>query len=121
MQSLLLHTPVDAIDGDGQTAVHLAARQRHVLVVWALLASDAAVATESVRQMTPLHEAAEGGHNGVAQALFAAGAAVNVETVDRETPLRMAASAGHTRVVQVPVVGSIRAESGEPTPQVTEE
>src|SRR4051812_41114582 len=66
---------VNAAQGDGLTALHLAAQEGNLEITKVLLAAKANVeAKTKIGDYTPLHLAASGAHLTVVQALLAAGA-----------------------------------------------
>jgi ankyrin repeat protein len=67
---------VDASTGDGQTALHWAARSGHEAVVRLLINNGANLDTKDDGQKTALARADEGGHKGTVQLLIANGALV---------------------------------------------
>jgi ankyrin repeat protein len=86
---------VNAAQGDGLTALHMAAEAGNLEVVQALLGANAKVtATTRIGAYTPLHVASAGAHTAVVEALIAAGADVAaVSTPAGSTPLHLAAKA----------------------------
>jgi ankyrin repeat protein len=85
----------NAAQGDGMTALHLAAQRSSLEVTKLLLGAGAKVsAVTRIGRFTPLHVAAEGAHLDVVQALLDAGAdpAALAEST-RATPLHLAAKA----------------------------
>ena len=101
----------NAAQGDGLTALHVAAQEGNVEIAEILVGAGARVAAVTrIGSFTPLHLAVEGGHIAVAQALLSAGAdpaAVAMPT--GATPLHLAAKAPNGE-------GAIRAllEKGAP-------
>jgi len=75
----------DAWSDDGQTALILAARNGHLVVVEALLRAGADPNHAMSDGRTALILAAEHGHLPVVEALLRAGADPNVETISSET------------------------------------
>jgi ankyrin repeat protein len=68
---------VNAAQGDGLTALHMAAESGNVEVAKALLGAGAKVAaTTRIGAYTPLHIASAGAHTAVVEALIAGGADV---------------------------------------------
>lgn len=90
---------VDALNGRGNTPLHVAARKGLTEVVAALLEASAAVDTSDVNDNTPLHFAAWKGHTEVVTALLAAGATVDATNEIGNTPLHYAALNCHTEAV----------------------
>jgi ankyrin repeat protein len=89
------HADVNAAEGDGLTALHVAAQEGNLQIVQLLLKSKANVAAKTrLGDYTPLHLAAEGAHADVVAALLQAGADVHaVTTYTGVTPLHLAAKA----------------------------
>lgn len=79
--------------GDGTTALHMAALEGHAEVVDLLLAAGAEVGgTTRIGAYTPLHLASQGGHGAVVSALLAKGADATLATTNSgATPLHLAA------------------------------
>ena len=79
--------------GDGMTALHMAALEGHADVVSVLLGAGAEVgATTRIGAYTPLHLASQGGHGAVVRALLEKGAdARRATTNSGTTPLHLAA------------------------------
>jgi ankyrin repeat protein len=86
---------VNAAQGDGLTALHMAAESGNVEVAKALLGAGAKVAaTTRIGAYTPLHIASAGAHTAVVEALIAGGADVAaVSSPAGSTPLHLAAKA----------------------------
>lgn len=86
---------VNAVQGDGVTALHWAAMKGDPELAQMLLVAGANVrAMTRFGGYTPLHVAAEYGSGRVIQALVQGGADVNVSTHTGATPLMLAAQAG---------------------------
>src|SRR5881394_2762183 len=85
----------NAAQGDGLTALHLAAQEGNLEITKLLLGAKANVeAKTKIGDYTPLHLAASGAHLTVVQALLAAGASpAAVTTTTGVTPLHLAAKA----------------------------
>jgi ankyrin repeat protein len=86
---------VNEAEGDGLTALHVAAEQGHAEIVELLLARGASASpTTRIGSYTPLHLAAMGGHAEVAEVLLDAGGNANAVTTNSGvTPLHLAAAA----------------------------
>ena len=91
----------NAAQGDGLSALHLAAQQGNLEVVKLLLGAKANVEAKTrIGDYTPLHLAAAEAHLGVVQALLAAGAnAGAVTTSTGVTPLHLAAKSLNGQLV----------------------
>ena len=79
--------------GDGMTALHMAALEGHADVVSVLLRAGAEVgATTRIGAYTPLHLASQAGHGAVVRALLGKGADATLATTNSgTTPLHLAA------------------------------
>ena len=85
---------------NGETILHLAARDGDAGAVEALLAAGANVMARTANGETPLHEGISNEVN-VVEALLAAGADVMARAGDGDTPLHGAAGAGNPAVVEI--------------------
>ena len=92
---------VDIRDGNGDTALHKAARGGHLQVIQVLVSSGADVNMKNKFGNTALHIAAHEGHLQVVQHLLSSGADVNMKDNDGDTALHMAARGGQLQVIQV--------------------
>ena len=91
---------VNAAQGDGMTALHIAAERGDADLVGILLTAGAnARATTRLGAYTPLHLASLAGHAKVVAALIAAGAPADLPTSTGATPLLLAARSGSTETV----------------------
>ena len=91
--------PVDALNGEGQTCLHVACHMGLLPAVQVLLAAGASTALPDASGGTPLHIACFRNHMDVVRALVEGGAALN--TISGVTPVCVAAQNGHTEIVQV--------------------
>ncbi len=93
---------VHGIDGQGRTALIVAASQVHVTIVEALLGAGSEVdATMRATGQTALLMAAKNGHREAVKMLAKAGADLNRRTHDtRQTPMVFAAARGDVNLVQ---------------------
>jgi uncharacterized protein len=91
MQQLLRENPklVFSKDGEGRTALHLAALQGQREAVELLLSKNAAVAARDNVGWTPLHCAARRGHQRIVELLIAHGANVRDKSNAGGTPLHV--------------------------------
>lgn len=85
----------NAAQGDGLTALHLAAQEGHIEIVGLLIGAGAEVEAKTrIGDYTPLHLASGGGHASVARSLLEAGADPGaMTTTTGVTPLHLAARA----------------------------
>ena len=91
----------NSVQGDGLTALHLAAQTGNLEVVRVLLRAGARVDAQTrIGAHTPLHLASQGAHSDVVKALLSAHADVAaITTTSGVTPLHLAAAAIHGEVV----------------------
>ena len=101
-------TDVNATDGLGETALHVAALRNNAELAKALLKNGADVNTGTTSRMggvypggTPLHAAAGKGHNAMVELLLAAGAEVNARDNFGDTPLCDAIGGRHRDTVRL--------------------
>jgi ankyrin repeat protein len=91
---------VNAVQGDGVTAMHWAARQGSVDLANTLIVAGANVrATTRFGAITPLHLAAERGSGPVVSLLLKGGADANAKSSTGATPLMFAAASGDTAAI----------------------
>ena len=91
---------VNEAQGDGTTALHLAAMKGDAELAQMLLVAGANHrATTRIGAYTPLYLAARGGHSAVVAALLAAGADPKAETTNGTTPLMIGAASGDTKTI----------------------
>ncbi len=90
---------IDQADGDGRTALHIAAARGNGRLVQQLLVLHADVAARDSRGATPLHLAARAGRTDVVGRLLAAGSNVNARSNDGTTPLFDAAVGADSEVI----------------------
>lgn len=107
IESILEKDPaaVSALDGEGRTPLHLAARSGQAELVELLLSAGAEVKAADDQCRTPLHEAAAAGSLPVVERLLSAGAAVNDRDRQGMTPLKLAAEGGHKEAERALVDG----------------
>ena len=86
---------------EGDTALHLAARQGHRRIVAFLMNLRAVVIASSASGATPLHDAVAEGHEDIAQLLLEHGADPDSPDSQGRTPLHDAALGGHHDVAQL--------------------
>ena len=87
-------------DGDGWTALMMAAEQGHAGVVQGLLGAGAGVPLSNAHGLTALALAARSGHAGVVTLLLEAKAFVHTEGGNGWTPLMFAAANGHCAALE---------------------
>jgi ankyrin repeat protein len=112
---LLAGLDVNAAQGDGMTALHLAARSGNLAMAELLIESRANLeATTRIGDHTPLHVASASGRASVVEALVGAGANVNARTTTGGTPLMFAAASGSAEAVAVLLSHGADANATEP-------
>ena len=105
---------VNAVQGDGVTGLHWAARQGSVELATTLVVAGANVrATTRFGAVTPLHLAAERGAAPVVSVLIKGGADVDARTSTGATPLMFAAASGDTAAVAALLDGGADIEARE--------
>jgi ankyrin repeat protein len=105
---------VNAVQGDGVTALHWAAMKRDAELAEMLLVAGGNVRAKTrFGGYTPLHVAAEYGSAPIVQALVRAGADVNGTTNTGATPLMLAAQAGDTGAIAALVDGGAKVNATE--------
>ena len=94
---------VNASQGDGRTALHLAAERRDVEMVEFLLEHGADVERGTrIGDYRALHVASRMGSSAIIERLLEAGATVDVKTTNSGTlPIHLAAESGNPRAVEV--------------------
>jgi uncharacterized protein len=91
---------VNAVQGDGVTGLHWAARHGNTELAATLIVAGANVrATTRFGAITPLHLAAERGSGPIVTALVKGGAEVDARTSTGATPLMFAAGSGDTAAI----------------------
>jgi len=85
----------------GDTPLHLAAKQGHAPVARLLISHGADVNAKNRVADRPLHLATEGGHQHIAQLLIDRGAKVNVNNQQGDTPLHLAAKGDYAPIAQL--------------------
>jgi ankyrin repeat protein len=84
VRSLITYgTSLDAVNSQGEAALHLAIKYGHKRIVDFLLAHDASVSIQTFSGDTPLHYAAEAGQDELVEALLAHNAAVDARNSQR--------------------------------------
>ncbi len=105
---------VSVAEGDGITALHLAARAGDAELVQVLVYAGANMrATTRLGAYTPLMMAAQAGHSAAVAALIAGGADVNATSTTGTTPLMFAAQSGDTRTITMLVEGGSEVNARE--------
>ncbi|XP_046983865.1 poly [ADP-ribose] polymerase tankyrase-1-like [Schistocerca americana] len=101
LQNLLAAgAPVDAKDGSGNSALHLAVMKASVDAVKCLLNAGANVNVKDSSEQTPLHVAAYRGNLKIMWALLTASAELDVQDLWGKTPLHWAASTNRIEAVR---------------------
>lgn len=91
--------PVDAIEGDGTTALHWASYHDEIATVQRLLTAGADVNVANDLGVTPLWTASQNGSEELVRMLLTAGANPNLALLAGETPMMVAARSGAREVV----------------------
>ena len=105
---------VNAVQGDGVTGLHWAARQGAEELASTLIVAGANVrATTRFGAVTPLHLAAERGSAPVVRLLVKGGADVDARTSTGATPLMFAAASGDTAAVEALLEAGAEVEARE--------
>lgn len=94
----LITTPginINARDTFGKSPLHLAASNRRLNIIQALIIAGAHIDAQDNYGWTPLHEAADNGSLKTAKALIVAGANINAQENSGWTPAQMAAMIGN--------------------------
>ena len=104
---------VDAVDGNGNTPLHLATANQHLTATVVLLQRKAKMTIKNDQQCTPLYEAVATGNMDILQQLLDHGAPVNVACEDQWSPLHRAAADGDVAIVELLIqrTASVTAES----------
>jgi ankyrin repeat protein len=102
VRSLLVEgADVDAVSGDGTTALHWASYRDDVELVALLLDAEASVNVANDLGATALWSASQNGSVAMAGRLLEAGADPNAALLSGETPLMVGARAGAAKVVEL--------------------
>ena len=86
-----LYEYINAVNNNGETALHHASRGGHIKAVEFLVSVGANIHTKDNNGQTPLHLAAQGGHIKVVEFLMSAGANIHAKDNNGDTPLYLAA------------------------------
>ena len=101
MQLLRHGVDVNALDADGRTALHEAAKRGHYRVAEVLLRAGANVEMpEKHFGNTALHEAARYGRTSMCKVLLVGGAVKDATNQRLHTPAELAEEQGHLRTIQ---------------------
>ena len=90
---------VDAMEGDGTTALHWASCHDEIVTVQRLLTAGAGVNVANDLGVTPLWTASQNGSEELVRILLTAGANPNLALLSGETPVMVAARSGVREVV----------------------
>jgi len=101
---------VNALDSEGNTALHVAIKRQHDAVVKQLLAAGSRVDVANGKGRLPLHAASAIGNVRIVKLLLAAGAKPDETGPDGSTPWRLACVEGHTQTVDI-IMSSTRSSS----------
>jgi len=92
---------VNAADGQGRTALHLAAHTGSPALVWPLISHGASVLARDGEGATPLHRAVGGNHGEVAAMLLDRGCPLDVADAAGDTVLHLAVRNGNNELLAV--------------------
>jgi ankyrin repeat protein len=92
---------LDLQNGDGMTALYLAANGGHTRVVKSLLKAGAKIDEKSKGNLTPLYGAASAGHARIVEILLEKDAAVDIRDDEGDTALDAAVKGGHGAVAEL--------------------
>ena len=118
LQQLAPYVPVNAKNGEGETALHLAVRSGTLAAVQALLAAGASmrVATRPYQRQQPLHLAAcirsPADAAPIIKALLAAGAALDARDANGYTPAHCAAFRGNAEALTALLDAGVPVDTG---------
>ncbi|KAF5363277.1 hypothetical protein D9756_000056 [Leucocoprinus leucothites] len=98
--TLTAASQINAINSDGQTALHYAAENGHSETVRCLAELGADLSTEDADGRTALHFSAENGHSETVRCLAELGANLNIQGLHRQTALHFAARNRHSGTVR---------------------
>jgi ankyrin repeat protein len=104
---------VNAVEGDGSTALHWAAQLDDFATVGLLLDSGAAVDAANRFNVTPLELAGNNGNRAIVERLLAAGADPNSRSREGHTPLMSAALNGSVGAVEALVAQGAAVDAAE--------
>jgi ankyrin repeat protein len=104
---------VDAVEGDGSTALHSAAQADDLGLVEALLEAGASPNAATRFGVTPLELASNNGNRAMIDRLVEAGADVNAVSREGQTPLMSAALAGRVDAVESLLAHGAKVDAAE--------
>ncbi|KAK3988897.1 putative ankyrin repeat domain-containing protein [Cladorrhinum sp. PSN332] len=92
---------LDLQDGDGMTALYLAANGGHTRVVKSLLKAGAKIDEKSKGNLSPLYGAASAGHARIVEILLSRNAKTDIRNDEGDTALDAAVKGGHGAVAEL--------------------
>ncbi|KAK4161625.1 putative ankyrin repeat domain-containing protein [Cladorrhinum sp. PSN259] len=92
---------LDLQDGDGMTALYLAANGGHIRVVKSLLNAGAKIDAKSKGNLTPIYGAASAGHARIVEILLEKNAVTTLRSDEGDTALDAAVKGGHGAVAEL--------------------
>jgi uncharacterized protein len=104
---------VNATEGDGSTALHVAAKNDDLPMIELLLDAGAAADAASRFQVRPLELASNNGSRAALERLLAAGADPNAVSREGQTPLMTAARSGRVEAVQLLLARGAKVDAAE--------
>lgn len=108
------HVSPAAVDAEGSTALHYAARNRNLPIADQLLAAGAPVKASNRYNITPLSLACDNGDAPMIEHLLKAGADPNSNSEEGQTALMVAALAGNPDAVKLLLAHGAKVNDAEP-------
>ena len=115
--ALLIERGADlrACNKGGETAIHVAAQEGHIVIVRMLLDADVEVdIRDRLKDETPLLKAARRNHLPVLQLLQERGADLRARNLDGEMAIHLAALCGHINVIRIMLDSGVEVDIRDP-------